>query len=135
MGVARSPFRLPLEIAMNKPTKAQAHARTTQARPAQGRPAQQRNVQQQTASEAEYFNLHASGCGYLSRVRWVDPNQRRGGRTGEAFLACAINARLQSVACAGVVVVVSLTMCCASCSTGRPERGASRRNRSSPPLR
>jgi len=77
---------------MNKPTKAQAHARTTQARPAQGRPAQQRNVQQQTASEAEYFNLHASGCGYLSRVRWVTPNQRRGGRTGDAFLACAINA-------------------------------------------
>ena len=50
-------------------------------------------VQQQArASEAEYFNLHASGCGYLSRVRWVDPGKRRGGRTGEQFLACAINA-------------------------------------------
>jgi hypothetical protein len=44
------------------------------------------------ADEAEYFNLHASGCGYLSRVRWVDPGKRRGGRTGEQFLACAINA-------------------------------------------
>lgn len=44
------------------------------------------------ADEAEYFNLHASGCGYLSRVRWVDPGKRRGGRTGETFLACAINA-------------------------------------------
>jgi hypothetical protein len=92
MGVARSPFRLPLEIAMNKPTKAQANARPAQNRPAQGRPAQQRNVQQQAASEAEYFNLHSTGCGYLSRVRWVTPNQRRGGRTGDSFLACAINA-------------------------------------------
>jgi hypothetical protein len=50
------------------------------------------------AEEAEYFNLHASGCGYLSRVRWVDPGKRRGGRTGDQFLACAINALRGDVA-------------------------------------
>lgn len=78
---------------MNKPTKAHTHARAAQNRPAQGRPGQQSNVQQQSASQAdEYFNLHTSGCGFLSRVRWVAPNQRRGGRTGDSFLACAINA-------------------------------------------
>ena len=76
---------------MNKPTKAQANARPAQSRPAQGRPAQDGNVQQ-PADQAAYFNLHASGCGYLSRVRWVDPKQGRGGRTGDLFLACAINA-------------------------------------------
>lgn len=76
---------------MNKPTKAHTHARPAQNRPAQGQSAQDRNVQQ-SAESAEYFNLHASGCGYLSRVRWVSPNQRRGGRTGDSFLACAINA-------------------------------------------
>lgn len=76
---------------MNKPTKAHTHARPAQNRPAQGPSAQDRNVQQ-SAESAEYFNLHASGCGYLSRVRWVSPNQRRGGRTGDSFLACAINA-------------------------------------------
>lgn len=46
---------------------------------------------QAQASAAEYFNLQASGCGYLSRVRWVSPN-KRGGRSGDRFLACAINA-------------------------------------------
>ena len=76
---------------MNKPTKAQANARPAQSRPAQGRSAQDGNVQQ-PADQAEYFNLHASGCGYLSRVRWVKPKQSRGGRTGGEFLACAINA-------------------------------------------
>jgi hypothetical protein len=50
------------------------------------------------ADEAEYFNLHASGCGYLSRVRWVDPGKRRGGRAGDQFLACAINALRGDVA-------------------------------------
>lgn len=50
------------------------------------------------ADEAEYFNLHASGCGYLSRVRWVDPGKRRGGRAGEQFMACAINALRGDVA-------------------------------------
>ncbi len=76
---------------MNKPTKAQANARPAQSRPAQGRPAQDGNVQQ-PADQAEYFNLHSIGCGYLSRVRWVKPKQNRGGRTGDSFLACAINA-------------------------------------------
>jgi len=76
---------------MNKPTKAQANARPAQSRPAQGQTAQSGNVQQ-PADEAGYFNLHTTGCGYLSRVRWVHPNQRRGGRTGDSFLACAINA-------------------------------------------
>lgn len=76
---------------MNKPTKGQANARPTQTRPAQDRPAQDRDVQQ-PADQAEYFNLQASGCGYLSRVRWVKPKQSRAGRTGGEFLACAINA-------------------------------------------
>lgn len=40
----------------------------------------------------EYFNLHINGVGYLSRVRWVEPGGRRGGRRAERFLSCAINA-------------------------------------------
>lgn len=76
---------------MNKPIKAQANARTAQSSPAQGRPAKDSNVQQ-PADQAEYFNLHSTGCGYLSRVRWVDPNKGRRGRSGDEFLACAINA-------------------------------------------
>lgn len=59
---------------------------------------QSRVQQEPRTGEAEYFNLHASGCGYLSRVRWVDPGKRRGGRTGEQFLACAINAMRGDVA-------------------------------------
>jgi hypothetical protein len=51
-----------------------------------------RNEKHARPDAEEYFNLHASGCGYLSRIRWVEPNKRRGGRTGEQFLACAINA-------------------------------------------
>lgn len=51
----------------------------------------------EAAGQDEFFNLQTSGCGYLSRVRWVDPKagrggRRGGGRTGEPFLACAINA-------------------------------------------
>lgn len=46
-----------------------------------------RNAQQ---GEAEYFDLHTRGCGYLSRVRWVTPNSR--GRKADPFLCCAINA-------------------------------------------
>jgi len=46
-----------------------------------------RNTQQ---GQAEYFDLHTRGCGYLSRVRWVTTNTR--GRKSEPFLCCAINA-------------------------------------------
>lgn len=83
---------------MNKPNHSQGRGRANPGRTGQERTqerAQQRpqgrNVNP-PATEAEYFNLHASGCGYLSRVRWVDPQQKRGGRAGDKFLACAINA-------------------------------------------
>lgn len=46
----------------------------------------------QDNGKGEFFNLHVSGCGYLSRVRWVGNDQRRGGRKAEPFLACAVNA-------------------------------------------
>lgn len=83
---------------MNKPNNTQGRGRAPQARTAAGssneRPQQRSDGRNVTppASEAEYFNLHASGCGYLSRVRWVDPKRSRGGRSGDKFLACAINA-------------------------------------------
>lgn len=38
----------------------------------------------------EYFNLHVSGLGYLSRVRWVET--KSGGRKAQPFLACTIGA-------------------------------------------
>ena len=38
----------------------------------------------------EYFNLHVSGIGYLSRVRWVET--KSGGRKAQPFLACTIGA-------------------------------------------
>ncbi|WP_404299004.1 DUF3577 domain-containing protein [Alicycliphilus denitrificans] len=44
----------------------------------------------QNAQQREYFNLHTSGVGYLSRIRWVTPSGR--GRKSEPFLACAISA-------------------------------------------
>ncbi|PZP98311.1 MAG: hypothetical protein DI587_14790 [Variovorax paradoxus] len=40
----------------------------------------------------QFFNLHASGIGYLNRVRWVETGNRSGGRRAEPFLSCAINA-------------------------------------------
>lgn len=43
-----------------------------------------------TDAGKDFFNLHLSGIGYLSRVRWVTPNGR--GRKSEPFLCCAINA-------------------------------------------
>jgi hypothetical protein len=46
----------------------------------------------QAQAQSEYFNLHVSGVGYLSRVRWVGNNSRSGGRRSEPFLSCAINA-------------------------------------------
>jgi hypothetical protein len=87
-----------MEIAMNQSNHSQGRGRANPGRAGQERTqerAQQRpqgrNINP-PAAEADYFNLHASGCGYLSRVRWVDPKQKRGGRSGEGFLACAINA-------------------------------------------
>ena len=44
----------------------------------------------QNAQQREFFNLHTSGLGYLSRIRWVTPSGR--GRKSESFLACAISA-------------------------------------------
>lgn len=44
------------------------------------------------AQEQQFFNLHTSGIGYLSRVRWVDSSKKNGGRRAEPFLSCAINA-------------------------------------------
>ena len=38
----------------------------------------------------DYFNLHVSGLGYLSRVRWVET--KSGGRKAQPFLACTIGA-------------------------------------------
>lgn len=45
---------------------------------------------QASAQQEHFFNLHVSGVGYMSRIRWVKPNGR--GRKGESFLACAISA-------------------------------------------
>lgn len=39
-----------------------------------------------TQAESKYFDLHATGIGYLNRVRSVTP------RKGETFLACSISA-------------------------------------------
>src|SRR5207245_2344042 len=65
-GVERSPVHT-LEIAMTKS-----------------------HNQSQASSDEGYFNLQVSGCGYLSRVRWVNPSSK--GRKSEPFLACAVNA-------------------------------------------
>jgi hypothetical protein len=43
-----------------------------------------------TSSQANHFNLHVSGIGYLNRVRWVQPKQR--GRSAQPFLACSVSA-------------------------------------------
>ena len=48
------------------------------------------NAQSTKPGEAEYFDLHTRGCGYLSRVRWVNTTSR--GRKSDPFLCCAINA-------------------------------------------
>lgn len=45
-----------------------------------------------TASvQANHFNLHVNGVGYLNRVRWVEP-KRNAGRRADPFLACSIAA-------------------------------------------
>lgn len=42
---------------------------------------------------SNHFNLHLSGVGYLNRIRWVEPSQKKAtGRRAEAFLCCVINA-------------------------------------------
>ncbi len=43
------------------------------------------------SAQANHFNLHVSGVGYLNRVRWVEP-KRNAGRRGETFLACSVAA-------------------------------------------
>jgi len=43
-----------------------------------------------TNQTRNFFNLHATGVGYLSRVRWV--NVQGKGRKSEPFLACSIAA-------------------------------------------
>ncbi len=47
------------------------------------------------ATEKQYFDLHTSGIGYLSRIRVVNP--KGNGRKSEPMLCCAINALRGSV--------------------------------------
>jgi len=48
------------------------------------------NARTNSCRSNEYFNLHVSGLGYLSRVRWVET--KGGGRKSQPFLACTIGA-------------------------------------------
>ncbi len=48
------------------------------------------NSPRSNANGNDYFNLHVSGLGYLSRVRWVET--KSGGRKAQPFLACTIGA-------------------------------------------
>ena len=48
------------------------------------------NARTNSPRSNEYFNLHVSGLGYLSRVRWVET--KGGGRKSQPFLACTIGA-------------------------------------------
>lgn len=43
------------------------------------------------STQANFFNLHLSGVGYINRIRWVNPSGRQG-RRAEPFLACSIAA-------------------------------------------
>ena len=43
------------------------------------------------AQGKQFFDLHTRGIGYLNRTRWVT-TKGKGGRRGEPFLACSINA-------------------------------------------
>jgi hypothetical protein len=49
-------------------------------------------IMETQAPAQQFFNLHTSGIGYLSRVRWVDLSKKHGGRRADPFLSCAINA-------------------------------------------
>ncbi len=44
-----------------------------------------------SAQGKQFFDLHTRGLGYLNRTRQVN-TKGKGGRRGEAFLACSINA-------------------------------------------
>lgn len=44
-----------------------------------------------TTQTNNHFNLHATGVGYINRVRWVQPD-RKAGRRADPFLACSISA-------------------------------------------
>jgi hypothetical protein len=44
-----------------------------------------------TQGEKKFFDLHTRGLGYLNRTRWVS-TKGKGGRRGDTFLACSINA-------------------------------------------
>jgi hypothetical protein len=41
--------------------------------------------------EKKFFDLHTRGIGYLNRTRWVN-TKGKGGRRGDTFLACSVNA-------------------------------------------
>lgn len=43
------------------------------------------------SAQANHFNLHVNGVGYLNRVRWVE-TKRNAGRRAEPFLACSVAA-------------------------------------------
>ena len=47
------------------------------------------------ATEKQYFDLHTSGIGYLSRIRVVTPKGQ--GRKSDPMLCCAINALRGSI--------------------------------------
>lgn len=54
----------------------------------------QQSASQSTSNDAhgsKFFDLHTRGLGYLNRIRVVT-TKGRGGRRGDAFLACAVNA-------------------------------------------
>ena len=56
---------------------------------------QSQSASQSTSNNAQaqkkFFDLHTRGIGYLNRVRLVT-TKGKGGRRGESFLACAVNA-------------------------------------------
>ncbi len=56
---------------------------------------QQQAAAQSTSNTAQgqkkFFDLHTRGLGYLNRVRMVT-TKGKGGRRGDSFLACAVNA-------------------------------------------
>jgi hypothetical protein len=56
---------------------------------------QQQSASQSTSNDAQgekkFFDLHTRGIGYLNRVRMVT-TKGKGGRRGDSFLACAVNA-------------------------------------------
>lgn len=49
------------------------------------------NTSNAAPGEKKFFDLHTRGIGYLNRTRWVN-TKGKGGRRGDTFLACGINA-------------------------------------------